>query len=84
LFAILGMLMYYVGTFVGRVVSGILDVLPGIGFGWNSNWALGLVAIPFGIASVYLFHNILKKQCKKPCVALEDEIHCIENQIKKT
>lgn len=64
LYAILGVIVYYVGTFIGGVVLGILDGLLDIGFDWDNSLVLGLIALPFGIATAYLFHYILKSNGK--------------------
>lgn len=77
LFAILGIIVYYVGTFIGGTLLVVLDGLIGIGFDWDNNLALGLIALPFGIAAAYLFHFILRKQWKKSFVVAEDEIQNI-------
>ncbi len=77
LFAVLGILVYYVGTFIGGALLGIMDGLIGIGFDWDNNLALGLIALPFGIASAYLFHYLLRKQWEKSFVFTEDEIQDI-------
>lgn len=82
LFAILGVVIYYVGTFVGGVVLGIMDGLLDLGFNWDNDMALGLVALPFGIASAYLFHFLLKKQWEKSVVIIEDEIQDIGKMLE--
>lgn len=73
-FAILGIIVYYVGTFIGGALLGILDGLIGFGFDWDNNLALGLIALPFGIAAAYLLHFLLRKQWEKSFVVIEDEI----------
>ncbi len=82
LFAILGVVIYYVGTFIGGLILGVLDALIGIGFDWDNNLALGLIALPFGIASAYLFYYILKKQWEKSFVLVEDEIQDIGKSVE--
>ncbi|MCK7589955.1 hypothetical protein M0G43_05155 [Subsaxibacter sp. CAU 1640] len=81
LFAILGVVVYYVGTFIGGILIGILDEIVGIGFDWDNNLALGLIALPFGIAAAYLFHYLLKANWEKSVVIVEDEIQDIGKQI---
>jgi hypothetical protein len=46
-YAILGIVTYYIGTFVGEVILGILDSLIGIGFDWDNNLALGSCRFTF-------------------------------------
>lgn len=82
LFAILGVVIYYVGTFVGGAILGIMDGLLDIGFDWDNNLALGLVALPFGIGAAYLFYFLLKKQWEKSVVLVKDEIHDIGKRLE--
>jgi MFS family permease len=82
LFAILGILVYYIGTFIGGVILGILDELIGIGFDWDNTLALGLIALPFGIGVAYLFYFILKKEWEKSFVFAEDEIQDIGKHLE--
>lgn len=77
LYAILGIVIYYVGTFIGGITLGILDGLIGIGFDWDNNLALGLIALPFGLVTAYLFYFLLNKQWEKSVVLVEDEIQDI-------
>lgn len=77
LFAILGIVVYYVGTFIGGALLDIMDGLMDNGFDWDNNLAVGLIALPFGIAASYLFHFLLKKQWEKSFIVIEDEIQDI-------
>lgn len=77
LFAVLGIVVYYAGTFIGGIILGILDALIGFDFDWDNDIALGLIALPFGLATAYLFYFILKKQWEKSFVIVEDEIQDI-------
>lgn len=63
LYAILGIVTYYVGTFVGGIILAIFDELLTMEINWENNFALGLLVLPFGIASTYLFST--KKQVGK-------------------
>lgn len=77
LFAILGVVTYYVGTFIGGIVLAILDEIFVLGINWDSNLSLGLMALPFGIALDYLFYKILEKKWKKEFVPVGNEIEDI-------
>lgn len=77
LFAILGVVTYYVGTFIGGIVLAILDEIFVLGINWDSNLILGLMALPFGIALDYLFYKILEKKWKKEFVPVGNEIEDI-------
>lgn len=66
LYGILGVIVYYAGTFVAGLIFGILGEL-GIVEGINSinSIFLSLLALPFGILACWLFYIILKKQWSK-------------------
>ena len=81
LFAVLGIVLYYVGTFIGWAILGIMDGLMDIGFDWDNNLALRLIALPFGIAAAYLFHFLQRKQWDKSFVVIADEIQDIGNTL---
>ena len=81
LFAILAILIYYVGTFVGGIILGILDEFLGFGFDWDNDLALGLIALPFGLGAAWLFYFLLKKEWKKTIVVVADEIQDIGRSI---
>lgn len=82
LFAITGIVIYYVGTFIGGVVLAILDWLLELDFDWENSVSLSFIALPFGIATSYLFYFILKKQWEKTFVLVEDEIQDIGKPIE--
>ena len=82
LFAVLGIVVYYAGTFIGGIILGILDAVIGIDFDWDNNIALSLIALPFGIASTYLFYFILKKQWERSFVVIQDEIQDIGKSLE--
>ncbi|SHH42859.1 hypothetical protein [Winogradskyella jejuensis] len=65
LFAILGIVAYYVGTLLAGVILGVLMEI----FSWNidfeNNYGLGIIALPFGIGMSFLFYSILKPNWKE-------------------
>lgn len=77
LYAILGIVTYYSGTFIGGIILAILDEFFLIGINWNNNFTLGLIALPFGLVSAYLFYFLLNKKWKKSFVQIKDEIQDI-------
>ncbi|MCB0439438.1 MAG: hypothetical protein KDD20_11930 [Mangrovimonas sp.] len=81
LYAILGVVMYYVGTFIGGLILGVLDALMELGIDWDNNLLLGLLGLPFGIAASYLFYYLLKKSWSKSVVLVKDEINEIGKQV---
>ena len=74
LYAILGIVVYYAGIFLGGILLALMDLLVGFNFNWESNLMLGLIVLPFGLGAAYLFYYILKKQWKKSFVVVKDEI----------
>ncbi|WP_248723893.1 hypothetical protein [Seonamhaeicola sp. ML3] len=78
LFAILGVASYYVGAIViGGFTLGIIDGLFDLGIDWDNNLGAGLLALPFGLLTVYLFYILLKKKWEKTGVEVKDEIQDI-------
>ncbi|MBL7765066.1 MAG: hypothetical protein JNJ58_03160 [Chitinophagaceae bacterium] len=79
-FAILGVLMYYVGTFVTGIFIGIFnaDMIEE-----GNNLVLGLMALPFGILSSYLTYILLKKNWSKNIVSIEDEIQGLGSEVEQ-
>jgi len=77
LFAILGVVSYYVGTALGGVILGLSEVFFGLSIDWENNLLLTLLALPFGILSVYLLYSVLKKKWQKSFVEVRDEIQDI-------
>lgn len=75
LFAILGVVIYYVGTFVGGLILGVLDALMELGINWDNSLLLSLIALPFGIGTCYLFYYLLKRSWSKALVIVTDEIN---------
>lgn len=79
LFAVLGVLTYYVGTFIGGITIGVLDGILGSGSILNGpSIVLSLIAIPFGIAATWGLREILKRTWEKEVSAnvtiLDDEL----------
>jgi phosphotransferase system glucose/maltose/N-acetylglucosamine-specific IIC component len=82
IFAILGVISYYAGAFAGGIILGVLDEVLGLGFDWDNNLLLTLVAIPFGLGTMYLFYFLLKKNWKKTVVEEKNEIQDIGKQLE--
>lgn len=77
LYAILGIVTYYVGTFVGGIILAIFDEFLTMEINWENNFTLGLIALPFGIALTYLFYYLLKRKWEKSITIIKDEIQDI-------
>ena len=74
LFAILGVVVYYAGSAIGGIIIGIAAVLLGFDIENANTTALGLLTIPFGIATDYLFYYLLRKNWERNAFLIKDEI----------
>ena len=67
LFAVLGVLSYYLGTFIGGIVLYLgLDVFGGKPIEEINDLFINLLAFPFGAFACWLFYYLLKKNWSKP------------------
>ena len=82
-FAILGVISYYVGTLVGGFFLGLFDELLGLNVDWDNTLLLTFIAIPFGVGTAYLFYFILQKKWEKSYVEPENEIQDIGRETKE-
>ncbi len=66
-YAAMGVLSYYLGSLILGLVIGIYIVLSNnpMSFGNYSDTTLGLLAIPFGLATSYGAYYLLKRYCQK-------------------
>jgi hypothetical protein len=62
LYAILSIIIFYVGSFFGGIFLGIIFLLIDFDFDWNDEKANSIIALPFGFLADYLFYIILKKK----------------------
>ncbi len=51
LFAVLGVVTYYVGTLVFGVILGVIDGILELGIDWDNNILMALVVLPIGLLS---------------------------------
>jgi ABC-type Co2+ transport system permease subunit len=66
-FAILGVVSYYIGLYSGAVLVGIVLEIVAPGFVEStSEFVLGLIPIPIGIATCWLTYVLLKRSWSKP------------------
>lgn len=65
LYAILGILSYYVATIVFIVILVVLDLFLSLGVDGFSERALGFIAIPFGLLGCWGFYRLLENKWKK-------------------
>lgn len=73
LFAVLGVVMYYAGTFIAGIAIGLYTVSTGDESILEMNSiVLSLIAIPFGLLAAWGFREILKRSWEKN--PLEDQM----------
>ncbi len=66
LFTILGIVVYYAGTFVFGFIIGAIMEINSPGYTETVNEFLyGLMMVPFGIISSYLFYDYLKRSWRR-------------------
>jgi glycopeptide antibiotics resistance protein len=76
LYAILSIVIFYVGSFFGGIVLGIIFLLFDFDYDWDNDKANSIIAIPFGFLADYLFYIILKKKWQSK-IEIQDEIQDI-------
>ena len=83
LYAILGILCYYIGSIVfgGLIVGLFIEFFTDSYLENYSDRALGYMLMPFGIGSCVLFHYLLERKWKKSVVVVKDEINDIGRHI---
>lgn len=59
-YGILGIAIYYLGTFVGGLIIGIVTVLMGNDIDSVNDILMSLIAIPFGLLSTWGLYKILQ------------------------
>ncbi|GGG07674.1 hypothetical protein GCM10011344_05310 [Dokdonia pacifica] len=65
-FAILGIITYYVGTFLFGIILGIVIEQFSPGFVESiDEMLLGIILLPFGILSCYIFYKLLENSWKE-------------------
>lgn len=77
LFAVLGVITYFVGAAIGGVILFLLDMQFELGIDWESKFLLTFLLLPFAVATCYLLHYLLKRSWEKSVVIVEDEIQDI-------
>ena len=64
-FAILGILSYYVGTFLGGILIGVFALFTEIDIEDTSNVVLSLIAMPIGLLACWGVYKLLEYQWSK-------------------
>ena len=63
-YALLGIATYYIGTFIGGLAIGIIDLLVGTDLVESNTIILSLIALPFGLLFVWALYKILENKWK--------------------
>ncbi|NQX84417.1 MAG: hypothetical protein HRT67_00585 [Flavobacteriaceae bacterium] len=79
-FAILGIVMFYVAGFIFAIVLGLIDLLFDLNINWDNARGVNLLSIPIGILADYIFYKFLEKKWKKEVVLPQDKIDQIGTQ----
>lgn len=65
LFAILGVVTYYAGGAIAGLILGIASVFFGFEIDWDNTLLMGIIGLPIGLLSCWLFYYLLEKKWKK-------------------
>ena len=68
--AIIGVVIYYAGTFIGGMILGIIDGFFGTTITQNII-TTSVIAIPFGVVACYFYYNYLEKKFKQKASKVE-------------
>lgn len=72
-YAILGIAVYYAGTFMGGFILGIIGVLSGSMFHETlPNFVLGLLCLPFGLLLCWGIYKMLETIWEKKTIVASD------------
>lgn len=63
-YALLGIATYYVGTFIGGLAIGLIDLFADTDLLESNSLILGLIALPFGLLFVWGLYKLLEKKWK--------------------
>jgi hypothetical protein len=74
-FALLGVGSYYLGTFIGGIILGVLSELDIIGpVDSMPSVVIGLLALPSGALTCWGFYKILEKSWSKAIMVEQSEV----------
>ena len=79
-FAILGVISYYAGTFIGGIIIVLIyEYGMSKSIDTMNDFVLSLIALPFGILACWLFHYLLKNTWTKSQLKQENEKPSIQD-----
>ena len=64
-FTILGIAIYYIGSFLGGLILGLLTYVFGYYIDFENELLLGFLAFPFGLLAWWVLYTLLKKNWEK-------------------
>lgn len=71
LYAVLGVLVYYLGELIGGLLLGISSFLFGFEVDWDNKILMAVIGLPFGIAFCWLFYYLLDKKWTAEVIKIE-------------
>ena len=75
LYAILGVVSYYVFGLLFTTIIMVLDIwLFEWGFDWEDKYGMSLLVIPIGILSTWVLYSLLERKWEKNFTPINDEI----------
>lgn len=74
LYAVIGVIMYYVGTAFAGLILGAFDAIFILEIDWSNNLLMSFIALPFGLGACYLFYYLLKRSWSQAEVIDKAEI----------
>ncbi len=80
LFAILGVVTYYAGTFIGGIILGLIGMLFAIEIDWDNTIMTTVAGLFFGIITTYIFYVLLKRIWRNKEIISIDSIDDIGKQ----
>ncbi len=82
LYAIIGVVTYFIAAIIGGFILGLLEVYFQIGIDWENTFLLTIILMPFAVGVCYLLHYLLKRSWEKNVVVVKDEIQDIGKDIE--
>jgi branched-subunit amino acid ABC-type transport system permease component len=77
LYAIIGVVTYFIGAVIGGAILGLIEVVFQIGIDWTNSFLLTLILMPFAVGVCYVLHYLLKRNWDKKGIIVKDEIQDI-------
>ncbi|XMO85618.1 hypothetical protein AAFN75_12555 [Algibacter sp. AS12] len=83
LYAILGVVLYYVSSFVFGMLIALLDIYVfDWGIDWDNNFGANFNGLPVAILALWGFYMFLESKWKKSVIVVKNEIEDIGKNIE--